>query len=53
MVTREGTAARRVPHGVLVEQLPEGVHVALGERVEAFADQLLVRVGHDSSLLSR
>src|SRR6266540_4287163 len=50
MVTREGTPARCMPDGVLIKHLPESLNVALGERVEASADKLLVRVGHDSSL---
>src|SRR6266568_4614870 len=50
MVTREGTPARRMPDGVLIKELAEGVNITLRERVEASADKLLVRVGHDSSL---
>jgi hypothetical protein len=41
-----------MPDGVLIEQLSEGVDVALGEGIEASADKLLVRVGHNSSIVS-
>src|SRR6266511_2713682 len=50
MVTRQGTPTRRMPDGVLIKQPPEGLNVALGERVESSADTLLVRMDHDSSL---
>jgi hypothetical protein len=42
VVTGELAAARHMPDGGLIEQLSEGVDVALGEGVEASADQLLV-----------
>jgi hypothetical protein len=38
-----------MPDGVLIEQLSEGVDVALGEGIEASAGEVLVRVGHGSS----
>jgi hypothetical protein len=41
-----------MPDGVLIEQVSEGVHVALGEGVEGSTDEFLVGVGHDSSLPS-
>jgi hypothetical protein len=41
-----------MPDGVLIEQLTEGIDVALGEGVEAAADNSLVGVGHDSSIFS-
>jgi hypothetical protein len=50
MITREGAPARRMPHGVWIKQVTQGVDIALGERVEAAADQLLVGVSHGSSL---
>jgi len=53
MITREGASARRMPDGVWIKQLTEGVDVALGERVEAPADQLLVGMGHGSSFRIR
>src|SRR4029453_3834263 len=45
VVTREWAAARHMPDGVLIEQLSEGVDVALGEGIEASAGEVLVRVG--------
>src|SRR5215218_3025431 len=49
MITRQGAPARRMPDGVWTKQLTQGVDVALGERFEASADQLLVGMGHGSS----
>jgi hypothetical protein len=48
VVTREGIPASRMPDGVLIEQLPKGVDIALRERVEASANEILVGVGHGS-----
>ena len=42
MVTGELAAARHMPDSVLIEQLSEGVDVALGEGIEASAGEVLV-----------
>src|SRR5215211_4434978 len=47
VVTREWAAARHMPDGVLIEQLSEGVDIALGEGIEASAGEFLVGVGHE------
>ena len=49
VVTGELAAARHMPDSVLIEQLSEGVDVALREGIEASAGEFLVRVGHGSS----
>src|SRR6266545_6315644 len=53
MIPREGAPAGRMPDGVWIIQRTQGVDVAFGERVEALADQLLVGMGHGSSLPHR
>src|SRR4029453_6548477 len=51
VVTRKLVAARGMPDGLLIGQLPEGVDIALGEGVEGSADKFLVGVGHGSPSL--